>query len=106
MEPLAAQFHSRQLDEELLRYEPNDANWEPIQNLDAFFLKIYSYYVGNGFVCSVLSRLTGLVNLGFTICFSTFLMIYVDWSGIMSCRSQVGSAPLPKNNSREPQNDD
>eukprot|EP00466_Bigelowiella_natans_P012701 jgi/Bigna1/46687/estExt_Genewise1.C_60190 len=43
------------------------------------------YYIENGFWCIVLKRITKLINLAFTICFSTFLLLFVDWSAVVEC---------------------
>ncbi len=64
---------------------PADRTWEPIQNLDAFCSKVYNYYVEKGFWCIVTSRLTSLVNLAFTVCFSTFLLLFVNWGRVVRC---------------------
>eukprot|EP01006_Ploeotia_vitrea_P037044 TRINITY_DN66083_c9_g5_i1.p1 TRINITY_DN66083_c9_g5~~TRINITY_DN66083_c9_g5_i1.p1 ORF type:complete len:906 (+),score=442.87 TRINITY_DN66083_c9_g5_i1:42-2759(+) len=59
-----------------------------VNNLDAFFTHVYQYFVENGFWPMIVSRLTNLLSLLFTILFSTFLLIYVDWSRLLRCADE------------------
>lgn len=71
--------------EALLHQEGDAQSFGPVANLDAFFSRVYSYYVEEGFWCIVLTRLTGLVTLAFTICFSSFLLLFVNWYWLIHC---------------------
>ncbi|GAB5361906.1 hypothetical protein AAMO2058_000753100 [Amorphochlora amoebiformis] len=62
-----------------------EAGWEPQRNLDSFCQSFYGYYVENGFWPMVLTRVTSLINLAFTICFSAFLFLFVDWAAVFRC---------------------
>mmetsp|Transcript_12725 Transcript_12725/g.20372 ORF Transcript_12725/g.20372 Transcript_12725/m.20372 type:complete len:751 (-) Transcript_12725:191-2443(-) len=62
-----------------------ERTWAPVKNLDEFCSNVYMYYIENGFWCIVLKRITKLINLAFTICFSTFLLLFVDWSAVVEC---------------------
>ena len=53
-----------------------------IQNLDAWFTSLYSYFKEKGFHCIVVGRVVNLLTLGFTIFFSGFLLLYVDWEAL------------------------
>ena len=50
-----------------------------IKNLDAWFASLYAYFNEKGFACIITSRVVNLLTLGFTIFFSGFLLLYVDW---------------------------
>ena len=50
-----------------------------IENLDKWFASLYSYFEGKGFWCIVTSRVVNVLTLGFTVAFSAFLLLYVDW---------------------------
>lgn len=96
-------------------------------NLDAFFCKVYTYYVEKGFWCMIAARITNLLSdhthkhtqvallavsevvlvcmshlpisrllslcapplstLAFTISFSTFLLLFVNWHAFFFCDS-------------------
>ena len=64
----------------LLRQERYDRSH--ITNLDNFFLRLYVYFTDKGFVCSLVSRVLNLATLLFTIIFSGFLLLYVDWDAL------------------------
>lgn len=53
-------------------------NVKPIADLDFFFERIYSYYCEKGLWCIILRWISELLSLGFIICFSGFLLLYVD----------------------------
>ena len=62
-----------------------DSAWSAVSNLDAFFTKVYTYYVERGFWCMIATRLTNLLTLAFTICFSTFLLLFIQWNSLLFC---------------------
>jgi len=57
-------------------------------NLDVFFTEAYEYYREHGMACIIASRVTDLITLGFTIIFSTFLFLFVEWRSLMKCDSE------------------
>ena len=69
---------------------------ESIVNLDSFFAKVYSYYLAGGWRVMLVNRMIHLVcgesmnyyifrTLGFTIGFSTFLLLFIDWKEVLKC---------------------
>lgn len=61
-----------------------------IKDLDVFFTHVYAFFKEKGLWCMVTSRLVNLVNLGFTIFFSTFLFLFVDWQALSVCGVEDG----------------
>lgn len=61
-------------------------NVEPIADLDLFFERLYSYYCEKGLWCIIIKWIVELLSLGFTICLSGFLFIYVDWDGLRNAK--------------------
>ncbi|XP_061366963.1 autophagy-related protein 9-like [Gastrolobium bilobum] len=61
-------------------------NVEPIADLDLFFERLYSYYCEKGLWCIVIKWIVELLSLGFTICFSGFFLLYVDWNGLRNAK--------------------
>ncbi|WOG87182.1 hypothetical protein DCAR_0206405 [Daucus carota subsp. sativus] len=61
-------------------------NVEPISDLDLFFERLYSYYCEKGLLCIVIKWIVELLSLGFTICFSGFFLLYVDWNGLRNAK--------------------
>jgi hypothetical protein len=57
-----------------------------VANLDAFFSQLYEYYLEKGFWCIVVSRVTNLFTVAFTIIFSCFLLVFIDWVALFSCK--------------------
>ena len=62
-----------------------------IENLDKWFAALYSYFEGKGFWCIVTSRVINVLTLGFTVAFSAFLLLYVDWETL---RTECAEASL------------
>ena len=62
-----------------------------IENLDKWFASLYSYFEGKGFWCIVTSRVVNVLTLGFTVAFSAFLLLYVDWQTL---RTECAEASL------------
>ncbi|MCO5613543.1 hypothetical protein L7F22_067820 [Adiantum nelumboides] len=58
---------------------------EVIVDLDAFFERLYTYYCGKGLWCIVIRWVIELLSLGFTICFSGFFLLIVDWQVLHTC---------------------
>ena len=63
-------------------------NTPPIPDLDVFLRTCYLYYTNNGFICCILNKCSSLIILLFTIIFSTFLLLFIDWSALLSCRNE------------------
>ncbi|KAI5394937.1 autophagy-related protein 9 [Lathyrus oleraceus] len=61
-------------------------NVEPIADLDIFFERLYGYYCEKGLWCIIIKWIVELLSLGFTICFSAFFLLYVDWNGLRNAR--------------------
>ncbi|KAL0554024.1 hypothetical protein IC582_007929 [Cucumis melo] len=61
-------------------------NVEPIADLDLFFERLYSYYCDKGLWCIITKWIVELLSLGFTICFSAFFLIFVDWNGLRNAK--------------------
>lgn len=59
--------------------------WGAYSNLDRFFSRLYSYYLEKGFWVILLSRVLNLLTLAFTILFSGFLLLFVNWGAIHEC---------------------
>ncbi|KAK7336854.1 hypothetical protein VNO77_17404 [Canavalia gladiata] len=61
-------------------------NVEPIADLDLFFERLYNYYCEKGLWCIIIKWIVELLSLGFTICFSGFFLLYVDWNGLRNAK--------------------
>ncbi|XP_024981209.1 autophagy-related protein 9 [Cynara cardunculus var. scolymus] len=59
---------------------------EPIADLDLFFERLYSYYCEKGLWCIIIKWIVELLSLAFTICFSGFFLLFVDWNGLRSAK--------------------
>ncbi|XP_051141905.1 autophagy-related protein 9-like [Andrographis paniculata] len=57
-------------------------NSEPIDDLDLFFERVYTYYCAKGLWCIIFKWIFELLTLAFTICFSGFFLLFVDWYGL------------------------
>ncbi|KAL6953542.1 autophagy protein atg9 [Sarracenia purpurea var. burkii] len=61
-------------------------NVELIADLDLFFERLYSYYCEKGLWCIIIKWIVELLSLAFTICFSGFFLLYVDWNGLRNAK--------------------
>ncbi|XVE77906.1 hypothetical protein DITRI_Ditri13aG0101500 [Diplodiscus trichospermus] len=61
-------------------------NVEPIADLDLFFERLYSYYCEKGLWCIIIKWIVELLSVGFTICFSGFFLLFVDWNGLRNAK--------------------
>ncbi|CAA0832170.1 autophagy 9 (APG9 [Striga hermonthica] len=61
-------------------------NSEPIDDLDLFFERVYNYYCEKGLWCIIIKWVFELLSLAFTICFSGFFLLYVDWNGLRNAK--------------------
>ncbi|CAM9271814.1 unnamed protein product [Choristocarpus tenellus] len=69
-------------------------DWGAVQNLDTFFSNMYKYYHSRG-IPSIVSRgIANLVILAFTVLFSTFLLSFMDWGALLTCRDEESCQPL------------
>eukprot|EP01083_Nonionella_stella_P039294 106874_1 len=59
--------------------------WAAIGDLDSLFQNTYTYFHEKGFQCMMLTRITDLCILVFTIFLSTFLGLFIDWSTLLDC---------------------
>ncbi|CAH9102780.1 unnamed protein product [Cuscuta epithymum] len=59
---------------------------EHISDLDLFFERLYCYYCEKGLWCIIIKWVFELFGLAFTICFSGFFLLFVDWSGLRSAK--------------------
>ncbi|XP_010557109.1 PREDICTED: autophagy-related protein 9-like [Tarenaya hassleriana] len=59
---------------------------EPIADLDLFFERLYSYYCDKGIWCIIIKWAVELLSIGFTICFSGFFLLYVNWDGLRNAK--------------------
>ncbi|CAO2818779.1 unnamed protein product [Amaranthus hypochondriacus] len=59
---------------------------EPISDLDLFFERLYCYYCEKGLWCIIVKWIVELLSLAFTICFSGFFLLYVDWDGLRKAK--------------------
>ena len=55
----------------------------------SFWLEIITFTVAKGLGATILSQLCSLLSLGFTIVFSIFLIAFVDWPALLSCRDEA-----------------
>ncbi|KAH9611326.1 hypothetical protein KSS87_005420 [Heliosperma pusillum] len=62
---------------------------EPIADLDLFFERLYSYYCEKGLCCIIVKWIVELLSLAFTICFSGFFLLYVDWDGLRNAKCGI-----------------
>lgn len=59
---------------------------EPIADLDLFFERLYSYYIEKGLWCIIIKWVVELLSVAFTICFSGFFLLFVDWNGLRNAK--------------------
>lgn len=69
--------------------EEDEDLWVAQNNLDDFFTRVYSYFVEGGFACIITKGIVNVVTLGFTVVFSTFLLGFVDWAKLMTCKDET-----------------
>ncbi|KAL8142609.1 hypothetical protein V2J09_015641 [Rumex salicifolius] len=62
---------------------------ELIADLDLFFERLYSYYCENGLWCIIVKWVVELLSLAFTVCFSGFFLLYVDWNGLRNAKCGI-----------------
>eukprot|EP00474_Spongospora_subterranea_P002648 CRZ03106.1 hypothetical protein [Spongospora subterranea] len=57
-------------------------------------MHIYEYFEQRGFWRMIISRITSLLILAFTVVFSTFLLLFVNWNEILNCHSQQNCSQI------------
>lgn len=73
--------------DEFLEAGEGSGEWLGIQDLDTFFRQIYHYHSDKGLVHITVRWAAELFTFGFTISFSGFLLLWVNWAGVLSCGS-------------------
>lgn len=81
------EFRGNSASESLL-HSYGEKGAEQIVNMDKFFADMYQYYVSRGIGAVVLSEFCAVLTLGFTVCFSAFLLAFVDWNGLLQCHDE------------------
>ena len=59
-----------------------------VANLDLFFTSLYNYYYHRGVVPIIGKGIVELISLFFTLWLSVFLIAYVDWQRLRSCKDE------------------
>lgn len=54
--------------------------WANVENLDKFLQDVYSYYLGSGYYCILITKSLDLLTLIFVVFFATFLTSCIDYS--------------------------
>lgn len=55
-------------------------SWNKVTNLDEFLKRIYNYYRGRGALCIILAEATNLINLGFIVFLTSYVVSCIDYS--------------------------
>jgi autophagy-related protein 9 len=67
----------------------DEPGWVGAGDLDDFFSAAYAYHYESGFYCMATKAVVNTLTLGFTIVFSTFLLGFVDWPGLLACKNEA-----------------
>ncbi|KAF3793626.1 Autophagy-related protein 9 [Nymphaea thermarum] len=62
---------------------------DPIADLDLFFERLYNYYCEKGLWCIITKWIVELLCLAFTISFSGFMLLFVDWRGLLNMKCGI-----------------
>lgn len=92
-EPVSASFRSN-----LKRMDPKERalwKWANTENLDNFLVEVYSYFLGSGIYCILLSRAVNMATLLFVVGFSTYLSNCIDYSKL-SHSSTLSEIKIPR----------
>ncbi|CBZ52853.1 putative autophagy protein APG9 [Neospora caninum Liverpool] len=75
---------------------PGSCSWDAVADLDKFLFGVYRYWMDGGLFAILSAHLAHLTALAFTIYFSWFLILFVNWKDIVSCTTeeQCRSVPL------------
>lgn len=71
------------------------SSWDAVADLDKFLYGIYRYWVEGGLLSIVSAHVAHLTALAFTIYFSWFLVLFVNWKDIISCSSEEECRAVP-----------
>lgn len=66
-----------------------DPKTNPIVDLDIFFERLYNYYCQKGLWCIIVKWIVELLSLSFTISFSAFFLLFVDWHGLRNAKCGI-----------------
>ncbi len=94
----SAIIRSRTDPEDFLQHFEETAHsreWVSINNLDSFFEQVYHYHNMKGFWSIVVTWISNIINVAFTIAFSVFLVGCVNWSFVLSCSNVEVKRLLP-----------
>ncbi|KAL6756662.1 hypothetical protein V8C86DRAFT_58920 [Haematococcus lacustris] len=58
--------------------------WAAIPNLDVFFTRMYRFWAAKGLAPMVLSGALNLLALAFTVAFTAFLLLAVNWTAVLT----------------------
>ncbi|KAA8904513.1 hypothetical protein TRICI_005458 [Trichomonascus ciferrii] len=92
-EPASASFRSN-----LKRMDPKERamwKWANTDNLDNFLVDAYSYFLGSGIYCILLSRAVNMATLLFVVAFATYLSSCIDYSKL-SHSSTLSEIKIPR----------
>ncbi|XP_071812192.1 autophagy-related protein 9A-like [Apostichopus japonicus] len=77
------------------------ARWNHIENLDAFFSRIYLFHQNHGYLCMMLSQILELVQFLFICLFSLFLLRCVDYATLFDHEKKISIPDVIKECSTE-----
>ena len=75
------------LNDDLLNLDSSPTLSLSIPDLDIFFTRVYDHWKDGGLRGVIGGRLVSLVVLAFSVSFSSFLLLFVDWHAIVDCGS-------------------
>ncbi|PFH33312.1 autophagy protein apg9 protein [Besnoitia besnoiti] len=70
-------------------------SWDAVADLDKFLYGVYRYWMEGGLFAILSAHLAHLTALAFTIYFSWFLILFVNWTGIVSCTTEEQCRAVP-----------
>ncbi|EPT29527.1 autophagy protein apg9 protein [Toxoplasma gondii ME49] len=71
------------------------SSWDAVADLDKFLYGVYRYWMDGGLFAILSAHLAHLTALAFTIYFSWFLILFVNWKDIVSCTSEEQCRAVP-----------
>ncbi|XP_002982911.2 autophagy-related protein 9 [Selaginella moellendorffii] len=66
--------------------------FDAVSDLDRFFVRLYEYHREQGFWCIVTQWVLELLCLAFTILFSGFFLLFVNWHGLRTAKCGIAAA--------------
>ncbi|KAJ8024436.1 Autophagy-related protein 9A [Holothuria leucospilota] len=90
-------------EQEVMLHMPDSgrARWNHIENLDAFFSRIYLFHQNHGYMCMMLSQILELVQFLFIFLFSLFLLRCVDYAKLFDHQEKISIPDVFKQCSTE-----